>query len=193
MHPTVPTSERGHLNHIARGLLRFANGNLLAVGATGRDLALRHASATAPALRRLLLALDLSDQAQHLDQDGAMEGMSNQLAALFHVWTEKLGICPAFFEELGLLEDSASSSSEQRAYQYRLMAKSTAAAMIQKGGTLAEEEFQAATRNAQRELGSRPRARQGAGPSSQNRACVHSVPQAALLFKNKCSLCSPHA
>lgn len=129
----VPPAARGVLNTSARHLLRFLC-EVMAGGATGRIICKRYAEISIPTLRNLLQKTDLPERSQSLDPGNAIEGLCNQFAALFEVHTERLGIVPSFHANLKL--------SPQQDQMYKYMAKTSAAAMVRKGGGLTSKEFQ---------------------------------------------------
>ena len=144
INPRLSSQLRPLMNGVARDVLRFVIG-MMARRSTGRPLALAFAAEAAPTLRRLMKALDLPEHRQALDPGNAVEGLVNQLAALFHCWVEAEGRGAKFFAALKL--------GPMQRYMYEMSAKSSAAAMIRKGATLSQDECRRAMQEAQQRMG----------------------------------------
>jgi hypothetical protein len=174
----LPQNVRSQVNNNTREVLRFINGNLACIEAVGSPIVSHpgFAENSVPVFARMLNILNLPERDAYLDENSAMEGLTNQFIGIFHNYCEQSNVCPNYEQRLGL--------AATRLYMYRTMGKAVGKKMIVQGGNLGYQEFQAVVSEAQRD----PQYR---GSSSGSKAVGRNDPCHCGSGKKFKKCCSP--
>ena len=125
-HRSVSAQWRGLYDGSVRSLLRFLTGGLLCNRDVGAAIvAQKLGDKKVQQVLKSMMDLFHDPRNERIDAGSAIEGLTNQLVALLHVWTERLNVHTEFFPSMKV--------EGERWVMYKCMAYRMAAIMVDKG------------------------------------------------------------